>query len=398
MGGSTPVKIVRVIARLNVGGPAIQAITLTKRLEERGYSTTLVRGQEDQREGSMDYLAEQIGVQPLLIHGLRRDPGVHDLRALAGLIRVLLRERPALVHTHAAKAGTLGRVAALLAGAVLRRRPVLVHTFHGHSLSGYFSPRTAAFYRFVERVLATRTDRLIAVSEEVRDDLVELGVAGPERFEVVPLGLNLQPFTVGAQVRARVREEVRTELNVAPDEVVVTLVARLVPIKRVDRFLRACVALEELRDVSFVVVGDGELGEELRRSSEARRLGERLIWTGMRRDVHRICFASDIVALSSDQEGTPVSLIEAAASGLPTVSTAVGGAGMVVAHGQTGLLVPADDGTGLADALRSLILDPSRRGQMGAMAQTRVLERFGLERLITDLDELYRRLLRNPAG
>jgi glycosyltransferase involved in cell wall biosynthesis len=390
---TSPVKLVRVIARLNVGGPAIQAITLTRRLEQLGYSTTLVRGQESEHEGNMNYLAAELGVRPVLLPLLRRDPGWHDFGALAGLIRIVRRTRPALIHTHAAKGGTLGRLAGLIAFPARGRRPKLVHTFHGHSLTGYFSPRTAAFYRFVERVLASRTDRLIAVSEQVRDDLVALGVAPFEKFEVIPLGLDLGRFAVQGEPRRHSRERIRSELGIAADETVITLIARLVPIKRVDRFLRASAALLDLDRVRLVVVGDGELREELQTSAEAQALGARLVWTGLRRDIADICFASDVVVLTSDQEGTPVSLIEAGAAGVPTVTTAVGGAARVVRDGETGILVPRDDEAALAAALRGLVHDERRRDRMGHAAREHVLANFGLERLIADLDALYRALL-----
>ena len=174
---------VRIIARLNIGGPAIQAITLTRRMTERGYETTLVRGREEPDEGNMDYLARELGVQPVLVPWMRRNPGWRDVPALIALIRILRRERPQIVHTHAAKGGTLGRVAALIAFPRRRARPVLVHTYHGHSLTGYFSGRTASVFRRIERLLAPLTDVLIAVSDEVRDELVALGVAPAERFD-----------------------------------------------------------------------------------------------------------------------------------------------------------------------------------------------------------------------
>src|SRR3954453_2699830 len=167
-----PIRILRVIARLNIGGPAIQAISLTALLDERGFRTRLVRGAESADEGSMDDLAARLGVAPTLLATMRRDPGLGDLRALLALVRLLRRDRPQLVHTHAAKAGTLGRAAVLLAFPLRRGRPVVVHTFHGHSLTGYFSSRTAAVYRAIERILAGRTDVLVAVSDEVRADLV----------------------------------------------------------------------------------------------------------------------------------------------------------------------------------------------------------------------------------
>src|SRR6478752_3746573 len=211
----SPIPVVRVIARLNIGGPAIQAISLTALMQSRGYATRLVRGTESADEGNMDDLAQRMGVQPTLIASMRRDPGPGDVRALAQLVRILRRDRPSLVHTHAAKGGTLGRVAVMLA--FPRRRPAVVHTFHGHSLTGYFSSRTARLYTRIERFLARRTDVLIAVSEEVRDDLVGLGVAPAGQFEVVRLGLDLSAFTDDADRDAR-RSTVRAQWGVGDGE------------------------------------------------------------------------------------------------------------------------------------------------------------------------------------
>jgi glycosyltransferase involved in cell wall biosynthesis len=383
-----PIAVLRVIARLNIGGPAIQAISLTALLDERGYRTRLVRGSESADEGTMDDLAERMGVRPTLVASMRRDPGAGDVRALLELVRIARRDRPDLVHTHAAKGGTLGRVAVMLA--FPRKRPKVVHTFHGHSLTGYFSSRTARMYTRIERFLARRTDVLIAVSDEVRDDLVGLGVAPLEQFEVVRLGLDLSAFADDSDREAR-RAALREQWGVGAGEQVVTLVARLVPIKRVDRFLETAALLRERAGVRFVIVGDGELRDELQASEPARALGDRLVWAGFRRDVPDVCFASDVVVLTSDNEGTPVSLIEAQAAATPVVSTNVGGVRSVVLDGETGLL--AVDPPALAAAIASLLDDPARAQAMATRGREHVLSTFGVERLVDDLDRLYRRLL-----
>jgi glycosyltransferase involved in cell wall biosynthesis len=389
--GASGVRVVRVIARLNIGGPAIQAISLTRLLEPRGYSTTLVRGSEDAHEGSMDDLAERLGVRPLHVPSLRRDPGWRDLRALVALFFIIARERPRIVHTHTAKAGTLGRLAALLAPG--RSRRVLLHTFHGHSLSGYFSSRTARAFLAIERFLARRTTRLIAVSEEIRDELVAMGVARAERFEVIRLGFDLSPFALGEPERSQRAAAVRAQLGIAKNARLVTLIARLVPIKRVDRFLRVALRLAEREDTHFLIVGDGELRESLHASAEARALRGRLTWAGFRRDIADVCFASDVVALTSDNEGTPVSLIEALAAGTPVVSTNVGGVATVVRHEETGLLAESDDERGLAEALVRVLDDAQLAERLAHEGQRHALQSFGQERLVEDLDGLYRRLL-----
>jgi glycosyltransferase involved in cell wall biosynthesis len=385
-------RVMRIIARLNIGGPAIQAITLTQELERFGYETRLVRGVEDPTEGNMDYLAHERGVVPTQIASMRRDPGSGDLKALAQLVLLLWRDRPAVVHTHAAKGGTLGRVATVIAYPLRRRRPVVIHTYHGHSLTGYFSSRTANAYRLIERLLARVSDVLLAVSPEVQNELIALDVAPAERFRVMPLGFDLAPFTddVG---RAERRQALRADWGVGGDEVVVTLIARLVPIKRVDRFLAVARAVQATGAVRFVVVGDGELREQLGSSVDAVALADQLVWAGFRRDIADVCRASDVVMLTSDNEGTPVSLIEAQATAVPVVATDVGGMRAVVNDGVSGFVRGVDDHQGLSEALQRLVEDPQLRASMGAAGRRHVTARYTLERLVRDHAELYDELL-----
>lgn len=390
------IRVARIIGRLNIGGPAIQAITLTKLLGPRGYHTLLIRGSEASHEGSLDDLAARYGVRPKLIPGLRRELHPSDLKALPDLVRTLRDFRPHIVHTHLAKAGTLGRTAALLA--FPRRPPLLVHTFHGHSLEGYFSPRKAAVFRRIERTLGSRCARIVAVSAEVADDLVRLGVAPRQRIEVIPVGFDLSAFQVDDEQRAWRASVVRQQLGVPLDAALVTLIARLVPIKRVDRFLR--IASEVARrdpHVWMAIVGDGELRPELQAGSISPELGARLVWAGFRRDMPDVCFASDVVTLTSDNEGTPVSLIEAQAAAVPVVSTRVGGAASVVRDGESGRLIDVDDEQGYADAILDLLADPTSARRMGAAGREHVVGMFSLDRLVNDVDELYRQLIAERA-
>ena len=392
-GPREPISVVRIISRLNIGGPAIQAITLARQLEPLGYRTTLVRGHEEPAEGDMDYLADALAVRPVLVPWLRRSPGWRDLPALLTLIGIIRRERPQIVHTHAAKGGTLGRLAALVAGIRRTPRPILIHTFHGHSLTGYFSPPAELIYRRIERFLARRTDALIAVSDEVRDELVGLGVADADHFEVVPLGFDLEPFGASPEERGRRRHRLRSELGIAADDQVVTLIARLVPIKRVDRFLRAarCLAVQR-PGLHFLVVGDGELRGKLQASPEATALDGRLTWAGFRRDIPDVCFASDVVVLTSDNEGTPVSLIEAQAAGTPVVATRVGGVASVVRDGVGGFVVEPGDERAMANAL-AWVLDDRSVTERARAARDDMARAFSLDALVDQIDELYRRLL-----
>ena len=389
----SPIRIVRVISRLNIGGPAIQAITLTRHLEDYGYQTTLVRGREEPDEGSMDDLAARLGVRPLMVSSLRRNPGWHDLRALLAMVRIMRRIRPQIVHTHAAKGGTIGRAAALIAFPHPARRPVLIHTYHGHSLRGYFSTPVSAIYRLIERALGHFTNCLIAVSEEVRDELVAMRVAPRSKFEVVPLGFDLSPFVVDEGERQRQRRALRAELGVPEQAFVVTTVARLVPIKRVDRFLRVARALADLQDVRFMIVGDGELRDELQSSSDAIALDGRVTWTGFRRDMPAVYFASDLVVQTSDNEGTPVALIEAQAAGVPVVSTDVGGSASAVCPQARTYLVPPDREPELASALRTLATDHGRLSALTQVVQHHASS-FSLPRLTNAVGQLYARSAR----
>jgi glycosyltransferase involved in cell wall biosynthesis len=388
---SGPTRVLRVIARLNVGGPAIQAITLSRLLEERGYETRLIRGREGPREGSMDALAEQYGVTPVNLPTLRRRIGLGDLASLIFLIRQIRTWQPQILHTHAAKAGALGRVAALLAGR--HRPPVIVHTFHGHVLRGYFSPSVSALFTVIERLLARFSTCLIAVSDEVRADLVRLRVAPPSRIVVVPLGFDFSRFDVPEQERHGRREAFRGSLGIPLEAPLVTLVGRLEPIKRVDRFLRVANLIDEPKETRFLIVGDGSLREELQGSPEAERLGDRLVWAGLRGDMPDVYFATDIVVLTSDNEGTPVSLIEAQAAGLPVVSSNVGGVPTVVPDNRSGLLVAAGDEVGLGRELKTLLSDPLTAMELGRRGREHVRSKFFRERLVLDVDALYRRLL-----
>jgi glycosyltransferase involved in cell wall biosynthesis len=305
--------------------------------------------------------------------------------------RIARRFRPHLIHTHTAKAGFLGRTAGLLA---LRPRPVLVHTFHGHVLEGYFGRAKTRIYRDLERTLGRRSDRLIGVSRQTVDDLVRLGVARREKFSVVPLGLDLSSFANLERRAGGLREE----LGVPEDRMLLGFVGRIVPIKRLDVLIKAlAIAHGDGAPVHLAIVGDGETRGEFERMADGLGVGEAISWLGYRRDLTRVAAASDVAVLSSDNEGTPVWLIESAAAGLPAIATDVGGTSDVVTP-ENGLLVPPDDPVALGDAIARMAADPDRRRAMGERARTHVLSRYSVDRLIDDIDELYTELLeRRPT-
>lgn len=374
----TPIKVLRVIARMNVGGPALQVVALSEGLSPPAYDHRLLVGEVEPGEG--DYLVLRAPhVHATRIRGLGRSVKLlDDVRALLQLVREVRRFRPDIVHTHTAKAGVLGRIAAIVC-----RTPVIVHTFHGHLLHGYFSERKTRLVIAVERTLARRTTCLVAVGERVRDDLINAGVGTREQYVVVPPGVD---FAVRPT-----RSEARAALGLPEDAHVVAFVARLTAVKRPDRFIAAAFKItDRLPDTMFVIAGEGELLAEMQ--SEATGLGDRMRFLGWRPDVEVVYAAADVVMLTSDNEGMPVSLIEAQALGCPAVTTDVGSAREVVANGDTGLVVEADPAA-LADAACSLLSDPARRRAMGDAASDRARAHFGRGRLIADTARIYGDLL-----
>jgi glycosyltransferase involved in cell wall biosynthesis len=390
--GSEPrIKILRVIARLNMGGPALHVAYLTAGLRERGYDTTLVAGSLARGEDSMAFVADARDVQIVRIDELGREISpLRDLVATVRLARLIRRERPDILHTHTAKAGTVGRVAALLAG---RRSPrIVVHTFHGHVLRGYFGPIRSWVFRLLERWLAARTTALIAVSPQVRDDLVALGVAPPERFAVIRLGIEL-----GERVAAEQngRAESRRYLGIEPGRFAVGWIGRMTAVKRTDDVL---VAFKRLRDEGvdavLCMVGDGPDRPELERRAHELGIVRDTLFLGYQEDVAPFYAAFDALVLPSSNEGTPVSAIEALAAGRPVVATRVGGVPDVVQEGDDGFLVEPGATDDLADRLARLARDPELRERMGRAGRERVLPRYAVERLVDDVDRLYRSLLR----
>jgi glycosyltransferase involved in cell wall biosynthesis len=381
------VKVVRVIARLNIGGPAIHVINLTAGLDPTRFESMLVTGTESRGEGSMLDLARARGVTPVIIPGMVGEATLNqrDLKALIALCRLLRRERPHIVHTHTAKAGVLGRVAARLAGV-----PVVVHTFHGHVLHGYYSPLKNWLLRRAERGLGLLSDRLITVSEQVKRDLVRYYVADAEKITVIPLGLDLEPFLASAGLRGKLRRE----LGMSNGEALVGIVGRIFPIKNHRLFLDAAAHVAAAVDsVRFLVVGDGVLRPAMEDYARALGIAHRVVFTGWRRDLPSIYPDLDVLVVSSNNEGTPVSAIEAMAAGCPVVATRVGGLPDLIEDGETGCLVPPRDAAGLAASIVRVLRDRKMARSLGQAAQAIVARRFTVERLCRDVEDLYVALL-----
>jgi glycosyltransferase involved in cell wall biosynthesis len=376
----------RIIARLNIGGPAIHVALLTQRFGPPDYESQLVCGNIDEAEGDMAYFARERGVEPVIVPALGRalNP-IGDLRTIWTLYRMMRRYQPDVVHTHTAKAGFTGRIAAWLAGV-----PVIVHTFHGHVFRGYFSPAKTRLFLLLERLTARMSDAVITLTEALKREIAdEFHVTRSDRIVVLPLGFDLSPF-LSAERR---NGAFRREWGVADDALLIGIVGRLVPVKNHALFLQAAAQVYAARpETRFALVGDGELRAELEAQVDALGLRDAVIFTGWQRDLARVYADLDVLVISSVNEGTPVSVIEALSAGCPVVTTAVGGLPDLLEGGRLGALVPSED----ADALASALLDPQTPQPDAAIRQL-MHQRYSVDRLVSDLDRLYRSLLRQKG-
>ncbi len=387
------IPVVRVITRLNIGGPAIQAAGLSPALEPLGFDVTLVHGALSRGEGDMRYVlsprTRTIYVAPLT----REIRPWSDLRALAALYRIMREQRPLIVHTHMAKAGSLGRLAATVYNLTRGDQPRarIVHTYHGHVLEGYFGTFKTSLIIAFERWLARRSDALVAIAPAVRDELmVRYAIGRAGQYHLIPLGFDLRPF---AAIDQRARDAARRELSIAPDAAVIATVGRLTAIKDQARLLTIARQIADRRpNVVVLIVGDGELRPELEAQSAALGLTGHVRFLGWRRDLPTIYAATDVFALTSRNEGTPVALIEAMASGVPGVATEVGGVPTVIADTSMGVLVPLDDDAAFVAGVMRLLDEPDREA-IAASARRHVLARFDSGRLVHDIERLYRGLL-----
>ena len=385
-----PIKVMRIIARLNIGGPAIHVAMLTEQLSRLGYEQLLVYGQIGDEEGDMEYLLPE-GTQKALIPELGREIApFRDLRTLFKLYRLMRQYQPDIVDTHTAKAGFVGRTAAWLA-----RVPVRVHTFHGHVFHGYFGPAKTRVFLLLERLCARMSTRIITISPKLRDELVETyHIAPSEKVVVIPLGLDLQKLVAPIdppQISAWLAEQ-----GIPADKKRVGIVGRLVPIKNHRLFLQAAQQIIRQRDdVHFVIVGDGECRAELEQLTQEWQLTDFFTFTGWIKDIGLVLHSLDVLALTSTNEGTPISVMEALAAGVPVVATGVGGVADVLDEGKYGLIVPPGDVAALTEALgRALNGDHPDL----AAAQAAVLARYDVTRLVRETSELYTALLTDRRG
>ncbi len=378
-----PIKILRAITRLNIGGPAIHAILLSRALNDGAlFESTLVTGTTAQHEGDMLDLARARSVEPVVLPALGREISpLDDLVSLAHMVKLVRDLRPDIVHTHMAKAGTVGRLAAKICSV-----PLVVHTYHGNVFHSYFSPTRTRIFLTIERALGLATNRIIVVGDSQRDEIARYGVAPLHKLTTIRLGLELDQF-LDAE---RHRGELRRELGIDAGTPLVGIVGRLVPIKAPEILLQAAINVRNsLPTAQFLVVGDGERRQELETLVDHLGLRASVRFLGWRRDLVRVYADLDVVALSSLNEGSPVVLIEALASARPVVATAVGGVPEVVLHGETGLTVPVSDVAALGGAVLTLLRDRPLADRLGKAGRRHVYPRYDSSRLVEDVRQLY---------
>jgi glycosyltransferase involved in cell wall biosynthesis len=374
------VKVVQIIARMNVGGPAVIVADLMRSIDSSKVEQVLITGYCDSDEA--DYLETvATDIKATRIAGLGRSVSVvSDVRAFFALVAMIKKIAPDVIHTHTAKAGVLGRLAAILAGRSAKR----VHTFHGHLLHGYFSGWKVKLVIAIEKFLAKRTDVLVAVGNQVKTDLLEAGIGKADQYRVFYPGL-VEPAKVAKEVA-------RQQFDMASGDIYVAYVGRMTAIKRTDRLLNTAAEIKARNlPVKFIVAGEGDLFEATKSDSERRDLPVKFL--GWRKDIGSLFAASDIAILTSDNEGIPLTLIQAAQASLPIVATGVGSISDIVVHEVNGYLVDSEPAA-LADALQKLAIDPVLREIMGKAGRERATRYFSLGKMSADHTELYQLLHR----
>lgn len=402
-------KIVRLIARLNVGGPARHVVWLTKELNDGEFESVLIAGAVPGGEEDMRWFATENAVEPVFISAMSRELSAQDILSLWKVYRQIVREKPAIIHTHTAKAGTIGRLAGFLYRWLNWKRVRLVHTFHGHIFRGYYGSRKTAVFLLIEKLLARlATDRIIVISDlQFQDIHKRFGVGKKEQFSVIPLGIDLKKFADSSGKR----DVLRTEIGADEDEILIGLVGRLTEIKNVALLLKVAqiyrqqkesAALPKLR---FVIIGGGHLRAALEKETEQCGLRETVVFLGNRNDADVFYAGLDLIALTSISEGTPLSLIEAMAAEKPLIATTVGGVADLLGEiknendgfqiRERGIGVCPNSAESFYSGLIYLAKNEKLQKSLIAAGKTFVTARYAKERLTKDLKNLYRDLMRD---
>lgn len=382
-----PVRIMRIITRLNVGSPAMHAVLLAQKFTAPDYESQLVCGTPHPGLGDMGYYARSHGVEPVYVPELSDslDP-LTTARAIRRLMALMRDYQPDIVHTHMARAGFLGRVAAWRAGV-----PVIVHTYHGHVYAGDFNPVSTQVFKMLERFAANRSDTILVLTQSQRRELAETyHIARQGRMTILPLGLDFEPF----MQRARHSGDFRAEFDIPPDAPLIGIVGHIAPVKNLPLFLKMAALVHAQRPAAhFAVVGDGEDRPQIEALARQLGLADRVVFSGWVDDLPPVYSDLDVLVNSSLSEGTPTPIMEALVAGCPVVAVNVGGVADLLNNGELGTLVPPQD----ADALAQAVLHVLDAPPDVTAARAVMLDRYGIDRLLSDMDSLYRGLLAKKA-
>jgi len=380
---TTPIRVMRIIARMNVGGPAVQISGLMRGFNPSEFDHRLYTGFCAADEADyLDTVASDVTVIRIDGFGRRVSLG-GDIKAFISLVKEIQGFKPHVIHTHTAKAGFLGRIASIIS----LQQSIRVHTFHGHLLNGYFGQFKRSFVVLAEKLLAIFTDELLAVGEKVRQDLLDAGVGNLEKFGIMPPGLALGKLPP--------KKESQESFGMSSSKLQFAFIGRVTQIKRPDRFLDVASEVKKRAiDVEFFMAGDGELLDACRERVKREYLPVKIL--GWQSDIEKVLSAADVVILTSDNEGTPLSLIQAGMAGLPVVTTNVGSVPEIVLAGTTGIITGIDVQE-IADAIEKLLNNNELRDKLGSAAQEFTTANFGVQRLVSDHENLYKKLLANRA-
>ena len=383
------IKVLRIINRFNIGGPTYNATFLTRFLSD-DFETLLIGGLPEKGESDSLHILEEYGVEPILLPEMKRKPNFFsDRKALKRIKEIIAEYKPDIVHTHASKAGALGRKAALD-----MKVPVVVHTFHGHVFHSYFGKVKTELYKFIERKLAQKSTGIIAISDLQKKELVNIyQIAHESKVNVIPLGFDLEKFNRNLSEKRKI---VRDKFQINEGQIAIAIIGRLAPIKNHSLFLESVDLLhgQTEKKLVFFIVGDGELRDVIaQKVNELTKKGVDIRMTSWIKDINEFNAGMDIICLTSNNEGTPVSIIEAQASQVPVVSTNVGGVQNVMIDNETGFIVPKNNARIFVDKLLVLIENEALRNEMGQKGWAYVKERFHFERLVKEMEHYYKELL-----
>ena len=383
------IKILRIINRFNIGGPVYNAVLLSAFMPEE-YETLLIGGMPEENEANSLYIAEKYGISPVLISEMQREPNLmNDNSALKKIKEIIRTFQPDIVHTHASKAGALGRKAAFDCGV-----PIVIHTFHGHIFHSYFSWWKTKLYQLIERRLSKKTTGIIAISAIQKDELsLKYRICHPSKIKIIPLGFDLRPFNENLKEK---RAHTRNSYALEGSDIAVAIIGRLVAIKNHQMFLDIIEKVNQKtrKKVVYFIVGDGEESDNIQESIKPlKEKGMDIRMTSWIKDIATFNAGMDIICLTSKNEGTPVSLIEAQAAGIPIIATNVGGIKDIILEDKTGYIVNTDDIDGFAEKLWELIENENKRQEMSQNGWSFVKDKFQYTKLISNMDEYYKSLL-----